>query len=139
MSGQTTDIHLLSKQRRGAFSEGRAFLDRQAKTAYQQRLDDLRSELEEAERNNDPLRMDNARAEIGFITKELVTAYGGNVHARQRDGDLEKARKTVANRLRTTLSKLQHMHPVLWRHLRVALKTGTFCSYNPEQPTSWQV
>jgi hypothetical protein len=139
LSGQVRDTHLLSKRRRGALSEGRAFPDRQAKAAYKQRLDDLRSELEEAERNNDPLCMDNARSEIEFITKELVSAYGGNVHARRQDRDLEKARKAVANRLRTVLSKLQHVHPVLWRHLRVALKTGTFCSYTPERSTIWQV
>jgi hypothetical protein len=31
------------------------------------------------------------------------------------------------------------MHLPLWRHFFAALKTGTFCSYNPEHPTAWEL
>jgi len=37
------------------------------------------------------------------------------------------------------MAKLQVAHPRLWKHLFVSLRTGTRCSYVPEQPTEWQV
>lgn len=58
---------------------------------------------------------------------------------RHRDGEIEKARKTVTNRIRTALNKIKRVHPALWRHLFASLKTGAFCSYTPEKPTTWQV
>jgi hypothetical protein len=119
-------------------TESRALPDRHAKAAYQRRLVDLRDELEEAERFNDSDRATKVRAEIDFITTELTATYGVSAHARTRSADAEKARKTVTNRIRTVLTKIQKVHPALWRHLSTALKTGTFCSYNPEKPITWQ-
>lgn len=97
----------------------------------------MRDDLSEAERFNDPGRASKARAETDFITAELAAAYGVRAHARARNEESEKARKTVANRIRTVLTKIKSVHPSLWRHLFTTLKTGTFCSYNPEKPTAW--
>jgi len=119
--------------------DSRPLPDRQAKAAYQRRLEELRDEVEEAERFNDPTRIGKAHAEIDFITTELATAYGVGQHARARSEEVEKARKALTNRIRTVLAKIQRLHPGLWRHLSTTLKTGTFCSYNPEKPTIWQV
>lgn len=118
-------------------SEGQERLDRQAKWAYQKRLIELREVLEEAQRFNDPLRAAKTEEEIAFLTSELAASYGMGWHARQRNEDIEKARKAVANRIRTALAKIKKIHLPLWRHLTISLKTGVFCSYNPEKPTSW--
>src|SRR5581483_10420764 len=113
--------------------------DRQARIVYQQRLRDLREELGEAERFNDPARVSKLRNEIDFLTHELTAAYGTESHARKRNEDVEKVRKTVTHRIRTALLKIKKAHPPLWRHLFAALKTGTFCSYSPEKLTKWEV
>lgn len=148
MTDQLPSTSLRTEQRRHLVSQrlpisqlpdSRSFPDRQAKAAYQRRLEELRDEMEEAERFNDPTRIGKARAEIDFITMELATAYGVGQHARARSEEVEKARKTIANRIRTVLTKIQRVHPVLWRHLSTTLKTGTFCSYTPEKPMNWDL
>jgi tetratricopeptide (TPR) repeat protein len=112
-------------------------LDSQAKAAYQRRLQELQDELEEAQRFNDPARVAKAQAEIAFIANELGASYGLGGRVRQAADAVEKIRKAVTNRIRESLTKIQHAHPALWRHLFSAIKTGAFCSYTPEKPTSW--
>ena len=121
------------------FADARALPDRQARTVYQQRLQILREELAEAKRFNDSGRARTLRIELDFLTAELAAAYGAGTHARRRNEDTEKVRKTVTHRIRTVLTKIKKVHPSLWRHLHVSLKTGTFCSYNPEKLTDWKV
>lgn len=113
--------------------------DQQARESYRQRLQSLRSELAEAEQLNDLGRVAALRAEEQFVIRELSAAYGVGFHARTSSSEIEKARKAVAYRIRTALEKIKKSHPPLWRHLFVTIKTGVFCSYNPEKPTSWEV
>lgn len=113
-------------------------LDAQARAAYRRRLEDLQAELQEAEAWCDAMRATKAREEMDLLTAELANAYGSVRHARSRNEDAEKARKAVTNRIRDALAKLQKTHPLLWQHLFTSLKTGTFCSYQPTQPTPWR-
>jgi hypothetical protein len=114
-------------------------LDAQARAAYQSRLEDLQDELEEAERFHDSGRAAKAQAEIDFISHELAAAYGLRGRARKLGGSSEKARQAVGYCIRSSLNKIRTTHPALWRHLFAAIKTGTFCSYNPERPISWEL
>jgi predicted ATPase len=114
-------------------------LDAQARVAYRRRLKDLQDELEEAERFHDSGRAAQARAEIDFLTSELAAAYDLRGRARKRGSSSEKARQAVSYCIRSSLNKIRTIHPLLWRHLFTALKTGTFCSYNPEHSISWEV
>ena len=50
-----------------------------------------------------------------------------------------RVRKAVTKCLRTSLASIQKAHLPLWRHFHTALKTGTFCSYTPEPPITWEV
>ena len=114
-------------------------MDRQAQTDYKQHLASLREEFTEAERNHDLVRTARLQQEINFITTELAGAYGLRGHARKTADAAERARKAVANRIKESLAKMRKPHPSLWLHLFNTLKTGTFCSYTPEQPTVWEV
>jgi hypothetical protein len=51
--------------------------------------------------------------------------------------EAERARQAVRARIRYTLDRLDRAHPALRRHLDRSLVTGTFCSYQPERPTTW--
>lgn len=113
-------------------------LDRRARAEYRARVAALREALEEAERFNDLERAGNARHELELITAQLSAAYGLHT-ARQSVQPVERLRKAVGNRIRTTLSRIRHEHVTLWRHLSTAVKTGTFCSYRPEHPMRWTV
>jgi hypothetical protein len=71
----------------------------------------------------------------------MTDAQQPTPQARARRGTdaTEGVRKTVTNNIRNSLVKIRATHPALWRHLVAAVKTGTFCSYNPEQPVSWEL
>jgi hypothetical protein len=134
-TGQTTAQSL----RVSGLGDSGPALDRQAQTAYKQRLASLREELTEAERNHDPVRTALLQQETDFITTELADAYGLGGRARKTADAAERARKTVANRIKESLAKMRKPHPSLWLYLFNAVKTGTFCPYTPEKPTVWDL
>lgn len=133
------EAQILELSSSSEFPSDAASPDQQARTMYQQRLQDLREELDTAERLNDLGRVNSLQSEIDFLTGEFAAAYGTGTYARKRNSDTEKVRKTITHRIRTMMSKIKKAHPSLWRHLHVSLKTGTYCSYNPEKPTEWDV
>jgi hypothetical protein len=45
----------------------------------------------------------------------------------------------VTNRIRDSLDRIAAHHEALGRHLTIAVRTGTFCSYTPERPTAWEL
>lgn len=112
--------------------------DAHARVAYRQRLQELHDELHEAEQWHDSARIMKARGEMDMLATELASAYGLVSRAWAQDEQTEKVRKTVTSRIRDVLAKLQKAHPALWQHLFTSLKTGTFCSYQPPQPTRWE-
>jgi hypothetical protein len=44
----------------------------------------------------------------------------------------------VSARVRDAVRRIEATHPVLGRHLEHAVRTGTYCSYQPEVPTVWR-
>jgi tetratricopeptide (TPR) repeat protein len=114
-------------------------LDPQARAAYQRRLQELREDVDEADRWNDPERAAQARAELEFISTELAGAYGLGGRPRRAGDTTERIRKAVTNRIRDSIGRLGRAHPELGRHLSNALTTGTFCSYAPDRPIRWRL
>jgi tetratricopeptide (TPR) repeat protein len=114
-------------------------LDTQAKAAYKRRLDDLREELAEAQRFNDPARAAKAQAEIDFLTAELAAAVGVGGKSRKAASTTERARLTVTKAIKASLRHIGKNHPPLGQHLTTSIRTGTFCSYlpDPTRPLSW--
>ena len=45
----------------------------------------------------------------------------------------------MTHRVKATIRQITKLHPQLGTHLAHAVKTGTYCSYRPEQPTTWLV
>ena len=37
------------------------------------------------------------------------------------------------------MGRVERELPELGRHLRASVRTGTFCSYEPERPVVWEV
>ena len=104
---------------------------------YRRRVQDLRSELAEAERFNDVGRAAKIRGEVEQLVNELKRAYGRDGRPRLVASGSERARINVRNNLSTALSILKRSDPALYRHLQSALRTGTFCSYQPERSIPW--
>ena len=93
-----------------------------ARGEYRRRLGELRAELEDAEGQSDPGRVERARAELEFLTAELAAAVGRGGRGRKIAAHAERARATVTKSI-TGQSRadrpqrcqagpsLRHLHP----------------------------
>jgi len=112
-------------------SDAGPVLDSQAKAAYRARVTELQEEIDEADAFNDPERAVRAREELAFLTRELAGAVGLHGRDRKPGSDAERARVNVTRAIRTALKRLSEHDPVLGRRLGAAIRTGTFCVYEP--------
>jgi hypothetical protein len=69
-----------------------------------------------------------------------VTWPGAGSGRARKAGDVaDRARKAVTSRIRESIERIGTEHPALARHLENAIRTGTFCRYQPDRPLRWQV
>jgi tetratricopeptide (TPR) repeat protein len=117
-----------------------AMLDAAAKAAYKARLDELRDEVEEAERGNDPARVAKAREERDFLVAELARAVGLGGRDRRAASGAERARLNVTRAIRSAMANLARADPALGEHLSRTVRTGRYCSYTPDPraPIAWE-
>ncbi len=106
-------------------------LDARARDDYRRRAIELRTELEEAERWNDGPRAARARAELEALSEELARGVGLGGRDRRAAGAAERARVNVQRRLRDAIRRIEEQDGELGRYLARAVRTGTFCSYDP--------
>ena len=71
------------------------------------------------------------------ILDHLSGALGLGGRSRQLGSAAERARSAVTWRIRNAIRKIASAHPRLGRHLENAIRTGTFCVYEPETPVDW--
>ena len=121
-------------------SDAGPMLDGQAKAEYKHRLDDLRRDLEEAERFNDPTHAERARDEMDTLAEQLAAAIGLGGRNRRSGSAAERARSAVTKRIKSSIKRIGEAIPLLGSHLASRVKTGYFCSYNPppERPVAWK-
>ena len=113
-------------------------IDDSAKAAYRTRLAALEEELAVAESTGDADGSERAAKEKEFLLAELGAAYGLGGRARRAGDPAERARTTVTSRVRDAIARIDAVLPELGRHLRSSVRTGTYCSYSPETPTTWE-
>lgn len=116
---------------------GDVILDDRARREYRRRLAELQQDVDEAEGHHDAARAEKARLEMEFIADQLTSSLGLGGRPRRSGDTAERARKAVTQRVRAAIQRLERDHPELGRHLDRSIRTGTYCSYAPEHPTSW--
>jgi tetratricopeptide (TPR) repeat protein len=117
---------------RADLGDAGAALDAQARADYRHRLGELRDELGEAERFNDVGRAERVRREIDFLGRELSRGVGLGGRERHAASTVERARVSVAKAIRYAIDKIAPHDAALAEHLRVAVRTGTVCTYAPD-------
>jgi len=124
----------------GFLSDVGPLLDAQAKDEYKRRLDDLRKDLEEAERFNDTTRAGRDRDEINTLAEQLALAVGLGGRNRRIGSGAERARSAVTKRIKSSIKRIGETIPSLGNHLATRIRTGYFCSYSPhpERPVEWK-
>ncbi|MDQ4089950.1 MAG: tetratricopeptide repeat protein, partial [Actinomycetota bacterium] len=116
-------------------------LDAKAKAAYRRRLEELEEELDEAQAFNDPERAARAETELEALKGELARAVGLGGRDRTAASSAERARLNVTRAIRSVVERIGAVHPKLGEHLRLTVRTGTFCSYQPDPaaPVVWDL
>jgi hypothetical protein len=107
-------------------------LDRTALEAYRRRLAEVDEDIEEATRLNDLGRLAKAEADREYLVREVARAAGLGGRLRMIGGSAERARTSVARSLRYALAELATSHPPAADHLRTSVRTGAYCSYQPD-------
>ena len=106
---------------------------------YQARIVELQHDIDEARGHNDNARADRAELELDALVEQLSEAFGLGGRSRTTGSSAERARTAVTYRIRSTIRKLDQLHPDLGRHLANSIRTGTWCSYRPETEVAWTI
>jgi hypothetical protein len=114
-------------------------LDAQARRRYQARIVELQEDLVDAEDANDWGRAEQARLEMDLLVEQLTTATGLGGRTPRTGSTTERARSAVSWRIRAAIKRIGAAHPTLGAHLNLAVRTGAWCAYQPEEPVSWQL
>jgi tetratricopeptide (TPR) repeat protein len=114
-------------------------LDRQARDAYRDRIEELRETLAVSESWNDPETAARAREEIDFLARELAGGVGLGGRPRPAVSPAERARQSATKAIKGALSRVAEHSPKLRDHLSSTVRTGMYCSYAPDPrvPISW--
>src|ERR1700687_2490853 len=124
----------------GSLGDAGEMLDEQAKVDYRRRLSELREELEEAKELGNVERAEQAEQEIDALTRELSRAVGLGGRNRRAASASERARQTINKTIKSVLERIAQGDAQLGDILSRCVKTGTFCSYQPDPdfPIGWE-
>jgi tetratricopeptide (TPR) repeat protein len=115
-----------------AEDRGDPVLDRQALSAYRQRLSELDEELASAQQAHDLARAERAGDERERIATQLRRATRPDGTARRLGATAaERARKAVSARIREAIRRIGQAIPELGAHLDRSVRTGITCRYDP--------
>jgi tetratricopeptide (TPR) repeat protein len=115
-------------------------LDDQAKASYRRRVSELGEELEEAKELGDVERAERAEEEIDALTKELSRAVGLGGRSRRAASASERARQSITKTIKAVVERIAQSDVALGDMFARSIKTGTFCSYQPDPdfPITWE-
>ncbi len=124
----------------GGLGDAGEMLDPQAKKEYQRRYRELNEALEDLRERGQHERAEKVEAEREFLRRELARAIGLGGHDRRAGSAAERARLNVTRAIKAALQKVHEQHAGFAALLEGSIRTGAFCSYNPNPalPVIWQ-
>jgi hypothetical protein len=124
----------------GSLSDAGEMIDEEAKAAYRRRVSELRDELEEAKARGNVQHAEQAEPEIDALTTELSRAVGLGGRNRRAGSASERARQSIAKTIKSVLARIAQSDAALGDIFSRCIKTGAFCSYQPDPnfPIAWE-
>jgi tetratricopeptide (TPR) repeat protein len=128
------EFHVLTLAGSDAIDTGDAgeVIDKEAAQAYREHVEDLRDQIAEAESWGDSARAEGLRNKLERVAAELARGVGLGGRSRRAGAAAERARVNVQRRLRDSIRRIGEQDQKLGRYLDRAVRTGTFCAYEPD-------
>lgn len=104
----------------------------------QSEIQDMESEIEEAEAVDDQIRVVNLTAQKDQLVQYLSTLVGRGRQMRDHTSPIERARKAVSNSIAYSKNQILENDESLFQHLQHSLRLGICCSYRPDSPIEWE-
>ncbi|MFG3339195.1 ATP-binding protein [Glycomyces sp. NPDC048151] len=115
-------------------------LDAEARARFRDHLETLDEQIDTAAALGDDARAARLDAERQALIEQLKAATGLGGRSRRLGDNAERARKSVTNRIRNTLKKIEAAHPALAAHLHGSVATGSACVYRPgSEAPQWEL
>ena len=108
-----------------------------AKKQYEKKIAELQADMSEAEQRSDFSGLEKMQDEYDKLIEYLSHSLGIRGKVRESGNPVEKARSAVTWRIRSAIARIESCHPQLGAHLSNAIKTGSFCSYQPDREVTW--
>lgn len=118
-------------------TRGTSLIDEQAMKEYKAKLRSLKIQICDAEEMGLYQKADELKGDYDALVEHLSQVTGLSNSIRKTGSSIEKARAAVTWRVRSSIKKIEKVHPQLAKHLTNSIKTGTCCSYEPETPHEW--
>ncbi len=114
--------------------------DQEAIDAYKGIVQELKEEVEDAERCHDLGRKDKAQDELGKLQEHLLKITGMGGKSRKFNTDAEKARVAVRKNVSGLIqAEAMDKIPQARKHFENAITYGKFIRYSPEQEINWNI
>jgi tetratricopeptide (TPR) repeat protein len=107
-------------------------LDARARESYRRRIVEIDEDIEEANGLGDLTRVVRADTERELLLRELSRAVGLGGRVRRAGSASERARASVTRAIRHAIARIQPHDAALRQHLDRAVRTGTYCVYQPD-------
>jgi len=117
--------------------KGEKLFDTKAKKQYEKKIAELQADMSEAEQRSDFSGLEKMQDEYDKLIEYLSHSLGIRGKVRESGNPVEKARSAVTWRIRSAIARIESCHPQLGAHLSNAIKTGSFCSYQPDREVTW--
>jgi hypothetical protein len=114
-------------------------LTREDYLKYQDGLEELKRRLAEARQRENTRLVKDLEDRIRTLKQRMSADFGLGARARNSNQTSERARKAVSNAVGHALGKIEKEDILLYRHLANAIRCGTYLSYQPEQPVTWEL
>mgnify|MGYP000146648461 CR=1 FL=1 len=112
-------------------------IDEKGKTNLKLHLEQLNDQISEATEFGEIEKVEMLEQEKEQIISQLSASLGLAGKPRKENSPTEQTRKNITNCINKDKKKLKQSFPELSIHLN-ALKTGTFCIYEPCETTLWK-
>ena len=108
--------------------------------AYRRRIDEIRSDLEQADHDHDLALAATLRDELDIVLAHLRTTMGMGGMSRSFSDSGERARVAVRKSLVRIFDTIEHQDAEFARCLRASIHTGASCRFDPVQrfPSVWR-